>query len=493
MVLVCLLVFVRCKKEGKLYSVQSNVKLDLEYETENKKAVNSSTQSINRYSSNLRNLTGVDFSFNEDLAQFNVTLKDQTKSQFLKIKNIDAGFISPLLPYKFVNSSPFDIANIILAEYSRNGISIPIQDKNESYATVEYSKNLFNNLGEYIFENGKYEPNPGVLPKRINFVNNCLRPGLFEIGASDAVGEMYHSWVDLDRELYNKIVSNQTGIDPQKIPADFDNPAHFDKVKLELEKLRINQQKIGTYSINYNKEKEIGGYSSQDSRRKVQRKFYDVVRNGEVLTPKKQEELSNGDKFSMFSFEEPGIYNPFKRTDLTFSREWTKAEVSRVKPITSYTHQEKYLPSEYIELKLLNATGNKGLIIGNVPLALLSFKNDFVIPSFGVGVLLSSEMIERRLLRKKEGPRPSYAYLISIKEENEYIENNHKIGLEQIYLRPVKKEGAIYLRCTIVSYERITDLIEFEILIPDLENDFLKNDAAYSPPIFETYQDDNTL
>ncbi len=485
--LVCL----SCNNEDQSSINALDVKLDLEH-TINDKTINSSTQSLNRYSSTLRNLKKAYFDYSSQEKNLSVKLTDEA-DQFLEIRNVDIGFVVPLLPYSGVNDSKFDIANVILAEYSRNGISIPIQKSNQSFATIDHSPNLFNDKGEYVFEGGEYKPNPGVLPKRINLVNNCLRPRLWELGANDAVGEMYHAWVELDESTYYQMLADQSGLSINSIPKDFDNPVYFDNVRLDLGLLCAPKKDVGIYPVSYNSDKELGSYSSQDSRRKVQRKFYNIKRGDIQLEARYQSELKDGDKFSMFTFEEPGIYNPQVRNELTFERKWATAEISFVEPKTYYSKTQEFLPSEYLQITLFDEGRNQSMVIGNIPMALLSFKNDFVIPSFGVGVLMASELIERRLLRKEKGPRPSFAYLTEFRENDHYIQNNHAVGLEQIFLRPIQKEDGVYLRCTVVSYERITDLLEFEILIPELEQTFLSNNESYSPPIFETYQDDNTL
>ena len=56
----------------------------------------------------------------------------------------------------------------------------------------------FNNEAEFIYTSqGEIQPNKQVRPKRMSVVNNCLDPCLWEINASDAVGEMYHAWLDM--------------------------------------------------------------------------------------------------------------------------------------------------------------------------------------------------------------------------------------------------------------------------------------------------------
>lgn len=472
----------------------TDVKLDQELTNEDEKAINSSTQSINRYSSNLRALNKVGLSHDHGKKKLNLSFKDENTASFLNINNIDLEFICPQLPYPDIKSDAFDIANLILAEYSRNGIGIPIQESNELYASVNVSDDIFNNKGEYIFTDGNYQPNPGVLPKRISVVNNCLRPGLWEFNASDAVGEMYHAWFELDQDFYFEIIENQTGINKELIPKDFNDSKYFDNVSLHLDRLRSLEAQVGEYEIQYNGDKVFGSYSTQDSRRKVQRKFYHIERDNKIIPISKQSEMKEGDKYSMFSFQEPGIYDPNNRMKLDFKREWNNAKIFRSIPKTQYSDKQEFPPSEYLEMHIFNEEDGKAIIIGNIPMSLLSLKNDFVIPSFGAGVLQASERIERRLLRTTVGPHPSFAYLAEKKEENEFnVINNHLYGYEQIFLRPIEKGEDMFLRVTLVSYERITDLLEFEIKINNLKNEILQNNASYSPPIYETYQDDNTL
>lgn len=492
-IFIAMTAFQACQKQIESKKYSTNVLLDQEYKVSENKVVNSSTQSINRYSSNLRGLANARFAHNQADKKLDFSFVDQESGTSLDIKNIDIEFICPQLPYNDIQSDKFDIANLILAEYSRNGIGIPIQKDNDMFAQVSYSSELFNDKGEYIFQDGKYQPNPGVLPKRLSVINNCLRPGLWEFSASDAVGEMYHSWFEVDQDFYYDIVSNQTGISKDLIPGDFNDPVLFDKVELQLDRLRSIGAKVGEYPIQYNDEKVLGGYSSQDSRRKVQRKFFDIERDEAVIKVNSQADLQDGDKFSMFSFQEPGIYDPKNKMKLEFKKTWNRAEVFKTTPKTTYDPKQEFLPSDYLEIRIFGKNEKEAIVLGNIPSALLSFKNDFVIPAFGVGVFLASEPIERRLLRTTVGPHPSFAYLASIEDDKMYMVNNHLFGYEQIFLRPIQKGEDVYLRITLVSYERITDLIEFEIKVNNLKEEIVRNDTNYSPPIYETYQDDNTL
>ena len=48
-----------------------------------------------------------------------------------------------------------------------------------------------------------------------------------------------------------------------------------------------------------------------------------------------------------------------------------------------------------------------------------------------------------------------------------YVANNHELGLEQIYLRPVRRGDDVLLRVTLVAYERIVDILEVDVKLPD--------------------------
>jgi len=76
----------------------------------------------------------------------------------------------------------------------------------------------------------------------------------------------------------------------------------------------------------------------------------------------------------------------------------------------------------------------------------------------------------------------------------QFLLNNHEIGYEQIYLRPFQKDQKTYLRVTVVSYERIVDLLEVEIpLDQDLSEKIIRASEAYKPPVYEVYTDTNII
>jgi len=130
-------------KSGSSSAVRSSIKVELDREIKvGEKVINSSTQSLNRYSSKLRGLTEAHFEHRVSDKKLNFALRNSETNSFLDIDNIDIEFICPQLPYADIKQDKFDIANLILAEYSRNGIGIPIQE-NDLYASVKHSDDLF--------------------------------------------------------------------------------------------------------------------------------------------------------------------------------------------------------------------------------------------------------------------------------------------------------------------------------------------------------------
>ena len=204
--------------------------------------------------------------------------------------------------------------------------------------------------------------------------------------------------------------------------------------------------------------------------------------------------MSEEHVFQLHSFLPPGVYDytdPFK---IPYNPQWKDVSIYEVEPKTSYGAPIKnYQELGTIEL-VLEAPNQEQLIVGNIPVALLVFSADYSIPAFGVGVLSSSELIERRHLRLKDGPLPHYAYLAQKNDNELALLNNHERGFEQIYLRPFLRDDQMYLRFTVVSYERIVDLLEFEIPITgELKKRIIKANSNYQPPVYEIYSDSNVL
>jgi hypothetical protein len=147
-----------------------------------------------------------------------------------------------------------------------------------------------------------------------------------------------------------------------------------------------------------------------------------------------------------------------------------------------------------LELTLRSADGTRALIVGNVPIDLLIFEEDFDVPGFGVGVLRASEPVEKRYLYMKDGPAPVYAYSAFVRDGRPLVANNHEQGLEQIYLRPFRRGNDVVLTVTLVAYERIVDILALDVPLPDeLKARIVEASARYQRPLWRSFSDSNLL
>ncbi len=458
-----------------------------------------STQSVNRYRSVLSRFDAVDLAYDARTNRLRVRFDEHGRaSDALRYEDVDARFVVPLLPYAHGRTlTPFDKLNLMLAEYSRNGVELSLQDKNSEYGYAA-TNGLFNDDEEYRFENGKIVPNPGARPKRMALVNNCLFPGLWELSASDSVGEMYHAWMTLPAHGYFDLVRAVDGIDAgdDELKDVLDYHKSIPRVPIELDRLRSVARVVGTFPVAVNGAKPLGSYSTQDSRRKVQRKFYRIERAGKDIAPERFADLQPGDLFQFVSFVPPGIYTRKTLRTVPYEPIWTTATLAEVTPKTRFAASAS--PHRYsagaLEVTLHSADGKRAVVVGNLPIDLLVFQEDYDVPGFGVGVLRASEPIEKRHLFLDDGPAPVYAYAADVDGGVLYVANNHELGLEQIYVRPYRRGDEVLLRVTLVAYERITDILEVELTLPDeLAKKIIDASARYQRPLWRSFSDSNLL
>lgn len=473
------------------------LKLDQEQRLKDQ-PLSASTQSVNRYRSVLNRFDAVDLKL-DGHGKLSVRFRDKgAPSDQLELDNIDARFLFPLLDYPHGKQlTPFDKANLMLAEYSRNGVELALQDRNDEYG-YSSTRGLFNDDEEYQFQNGQVVPNPGAKPKRMSVVNNCLFPGLWEMNAADSVGEMYHAWLSLPEKDYFAMIErvNDFTATDEDLKAALGYVKELPRIPIELDKLREPGRAYAALPVAVNAEKPVASYSTQDSRRKVQRKFYRVERAGAVITPVKFGDLQAGDLFQFFSFIPPGIYTDKTPRTVAYEPIWSTATLTEVTPKTAYPGipvRHDY-PLGALELDLRSKDGKRALVIGNVPIDLIVEQEDYDIPGFGVGVQRASEPIEKRYLFYKDGPAPVYAYSAFVRDGKLELANNHEQGLEQIYLRAVRRGDDVVLRITLVAYERIVDLLELEVVLPpELAAKVRKATAAYQRPLWRSFSDTNLL
>jgi len=184
-----ILFFFGCTTTEKKYQV--NVKPNLEDKLENGRPYTASTQSFLRDSHWLETVNKANIQFNGEY-QGSIELQSSDATKFFKAKNINFNQLVPRLHYKPSEKvDDFDLFNLMLAEYSRNGLSFPFgRDGDEM---THFQTDLENGIPWKLKGDYEFGANPLYKPVRFSVVNNCLNPGLWEFNASDKTGEVYHS------------------------------------------------------------------------------------------------------------------------------------------------------------------------------------------------------------------------------------------------------------------------------------------------------------
>jgi len=412
----------------------------------------------------------------------------------MQVVNLPLDRLVPRLHYHAADQpDEFDAYNLMLAEYSRNSLSVPVGRPGDKSAHFESSLEEaapWRLSGDYSFV-----PNELVRPIRVGVINNCLKPGLWELNASDRSGEIYHSWFNMPPELYNKLLAEANGVSEE-----FASAATIwstEPVALDLPRLRTVTDTLGRFAVSLCSD-DVAGYSSQDSRRKLAKGYVLVDNDGQKEKPTTLSEMTTK-RCYLSDFVEPGKYSFTDRRefDLSFLAKVHEASVSRVTPHTDYNwlspEQRRARPtsqSGYIELSI--KLDDISIVIGNLPLHLLVPQEDLAINGFGVGVLSSSGIAERRDFLINEGPAPSFAYLC--REEHDRMNglNSHDFGIEQIFIRTHINDPSPWWEVTITSFERMVDLIKYRVEIPEaLQAELVDHSQRYISPLYRTYRDDN--
>lgn len=423
-----------------------------------------------------------------------ISLRDPEGVHTLKIQNIRLDYIVPRLHY--TPASPpdqFDAFNLMLAEFSRNSLSVPVGKSSDEMAHFETDTDEvvpWSLAGDY-----QFVPNPNTRPVRFAVINNCLAPTLWELTASDRTGEIYHSWFTVPELLYRQLLARANGVDP-----DFAVQAvqwSNEEVSLELDRLRVVGRSVGRVPATVIDQAPVS-FSSQDSRRKLHEHFVQVHKEEGWIVPQMIADLTvHLSKFS--DFIEPGIYSFVQRKtfDFSFLRGVESVDVSRVSPRTHYNWRnprdsERSTSSSGDCLELTLNLGEYKLIIGNLPIRLLVPQEDYVIHGFGVGILSSAGLAERRRFLIEEGPPPSYAYLCREVNGTLLGLNSHERGIEQLFIRTHSRDKAPWWEITVASYERIVDIVKFRVEVPAALQEELRDAALeYVSPLYFTYRDDN--
>lgn len=452
-----------------------------------------STQSLLRTFSSLESIHTLDIEIDKNgMGAF--SLEDPESGKYLQVKNVWMEYLVPRLHY-WPNepADAFDGLNLMLAEFSRNSVSVPYGIPGDQMAHFE--TNLSDRVPWKLKGDFDFIPNPDYRPLRFSVVNNCLKPGLWELNAIDRSGEIYHSWFNMPEEYYYSLVVEVNDLDEEFVK----NALYWkeDEVKLVLDRLRDVREDLGSVSVSLRDESI--GFSSQGSRRKLSRNFAMLSLDGEVVKPELISDFHSQPAL-LSSFKEPGVYavNDEERTpfDFRFLATAQNVGVKIVRPKTRYNWHKGSVSKQELEKTYLEFTINladqEKIIIGNLPQHLLVKQEDFVINGFGVGILHPADFAERRDFLIEKGPCPTYAYLAKQRGDDYYGLNSHGRGIEQIFIRSYPDTQKPYWEITITSYERIADLVKYVVLMPDeLVTEQDKATKEYISPIYFTYRDDN--
>ena len=449
-----------------------------------------STQSFLRGHHWLEGINEASITFDkEDIAHLDFDISKKGEN-YISVKNVKMNQLVPRLHYQHKGEPDrFDLFNLMLAEYSRNGLSFPYG--HEGDRITHFETNLEANIPWVLKEDYDFKPNPAFKPIRFSIVNNCLEPGLWEMNASDKTGEVYHSWFSFPKDKYFDLVGKVNKISSDKVSEALkwnDEP-----VKLDLDRLRTIKHSFGEQAIAVVDE-EIS-YSSQGSRRKLSAGFVTCKLEDEFVRPKKLSDLLKN-PVKMAQFEPPGKYSINNKMEFNF-QDFEKPQgvtIREVDPLTSFSFDKKPYKRDklrYIEMEIILPNKRK-LIIGNLPLNLLVQQEDFTLHGFGVGILSAGGFAERRQFLLEQGFHPSYAYLAEETPNGTVAVNSHGQGIEQIFIRSYAKGDVPHWDVTVTSYERITDIVKYRIPInPELIRDQIAHNDNYITPVYFSYRDDN--
>ncbi len=474
-----------CKKEQVEISVSPN-KEDI---AENGYRYTPSTQSFLRGHHWLENMEKAIFSFDEALTA-DIDFKVNSDRYFLAVKNLSLRYLVPRLHYA-VNDTPddFDYYNLMMAEYSRNGLSFPYGHEGDEM--THFETNLEAVIPWQLDQDYGFKPNPIFKPIRVSVVNNCLNPGLWEINASDKTGEVYHTWFDFPQNKYYDLVAKVNKMNSDKVKNALQWKDHT--VTLQLDRLRNVAKVLGEQPVQVINE-EIS-YSSQGSRQKLGKKFVTYKNGRGYQSPKHLSDVLEN-PVKMAAFVPPGIYSIKEKKDFDF-KEFAhpiSARISIVEPLTSFSFDTKPFKRDdfkYMEVEI-NLQSGKKLIVGNLPLNLLVQQEDFTLHGFGVGILSASGFAERRKMLIDQGFHPSFAYLAQEEKGHLVALNSHDKGLEQVFIRSYPDAEQPYWDITFTSYERITDIVKYRIPISaSLIAEQKEHTKNYITPVYFSYRDDN--
>ncbi|MAE65185.1 MAG: hypothetical protein CMJ18_13015 [Phycisphaeraceae bacterium] len=419
-----------------------------------------------------------------------IVFVDDDRRHQMSVRNLPLEQLVPRLHYRPAEQpDAFDAFNLFLAEFSRNGLSVPIGQRSDAMAHFE--TDLVDGVPWYRKGDYDFLPNPSVRPVRMSVVNNCLASGLWELSGADRTGEIYHAWFEMPKELYFELAAKTNGLDEPFIreAVKWDDAR---SVELDLDRLRRMVGSVGEVSASVI-DREVG-YSSQGSRRKLQKRYVEVLKDGRWEVPTMLSDLTTYPaRFAKFDDRGRYSFSDRKLCDLSFLRKIGDVSISEVEARTHYDWRNKEAKqAEMPCLELVMDLDDHQIVVGNLPLPLLVPQEDFAIHGFGVGILHASGIAERRRFLVDGGPPPTFAYLCRKQDGRQIAINSHETGIEQIFIRTHIGEAEPWWEITITSYERIVDIVKYRVPIPEaLQARLIESRDQYVSPLYLTYRDDN--
>jgi hypothetical protein len=422
-----------------------------------------------------------------DMGQVDMAEDDAEHS--FRIVNVPMQQLVPRLHYRAAAvPDAFDSFNLMMAEYSRNGVSFAVGVPGDDHAHFETSlpqRAPWTLAGDY-----EFVPDPHFRPVRVSLVNNCLASGLWEFSGVDRAGEVHHSWFDFPADYYAELTARTNGV-----PVDFVTEALTWKTEAVLVDLdRLRQPGATLEPVTATLDTGATGYSSQGSRRKLSKGFVQVRdETGTVRMPNTRQELTTHPVL-LTAFVPPGRYDPDERKefDLRFLAQPGPVAIQRVTPLTHYNAPTASVEWEGDYLEMSIPLGEHTLILGNLPVERLVPQEELALHGFGVGILPASDFAERRAMLVDRGPAPSFAYLTIDGPDGRQAVNSHDRGIEQVFIRALPDQERPQFVITITSFERIVDLARLRVDIPpSLVPELRAQAQRYISPVYLTYRDDN--
>ena len=344
-------------------------------------------------------------------------------------------------------------------------------------------------------------PNAGARPKRMSLVNNCLFPGLWELSASDSVGEMWHAWMTLPPHGYFELVRAVDGIDaPDAELADvLDYHKTIPTVAIDFARLRTGRRASSGRSPSPSTRARRSAATRRRTRgARCSASSTASSARGKTIAAQTFGELQPGDVFQFFSFVPPGIYTQKTLRAVPYEPIWTTATLREVTPRTRFGDG----PSPHT-LRDGRARGDAALgrrqargrrrqpadrpprVPGGLRRARLRRRRHA-----RVGADREAPPVPRATGRRRSTPTPPTSTATRCTSPT-----TTSSGSSRSTCARCGAATTCCLRVTLVAYERIVDILEVDVKLPDELAQARSSPPAprYQRPLWRSFSDSNLL